>query len=62
LFTYCSLRFCAFFGERPEPLALRISFGGAHCRCGAERNGEYKSITEGAVLIGTIAAWDYLLD
>jgi uncharacterized membrane protein YcaP (DUF421 family) len=24
--------------------------------------GEYKSITEGAVLIGTIAAWDYLLD
>jgi uncharacterized membrane protein YcaP (DUF421 family) len=23
---------------------------------------EYKSITEGVVLIGTIAAWDYLLD
>jgi uncharacterized membrane protein YcaP (DUF421 family) len=24
--------------------------------------GEYKSITEGAVLIGTIASWDYFLD
>jgi hypothetical protein len=23
---------------------------------------EYKSITEGAVLIGTIASWDYFLD
>ncbi len=24
--------------------------------------GEYKSVTEGAVLVGTIAAWDYFLD
>jgi uncharacterized membrane protein YcaP (DUF421 family) len=25
-------------------------------------SGEYKSVTEGAILVGTIVAWDYLID